>query len=192
MLSPDGAVAIDAGVGDEPTEVDASAEGSSDHAVNFDAKPDLGSADRSTPDAGLDAPLRDSGPCDGGLLCGKTCVDPLTDNDNCGRCNFKCNVYTSGTFTMGGCEKGLCAPSYGACFTGTKPYFTCDEMCAQEGATCVQAGCLGATHIEYTYPSDCDDKQVSMISANQACNQPAQFASGQRAGRCCCARRPGD
>ena len=84
------------------------------------------------------------------------------------------------------------ASSYGACFTGTKPYFTCDEICAQESSVCVQAGCMGATHIEYVYASDCDDKVVSMIYTNEACNQPAQFASELLAGRCCCARRPGE
>jgi hypothetical protein len=184
-LAPDGIATFDAA--DERIEIDVAddrGEPAPDRAA-FDSGRDVNSTDGPGPDS----PRRDAGICDGGLLCGNTCVDPMTDNDNCGSCNLKCNIFTANGVTMGGCKNGACAPAYASCFVNMKAYFTCDEICAQEGQTCVQGGCMGATHIEYEYSSDCDSKVVSMIYTNELCNQHAQFASGQRAGRCCCAKR---
>ena len=48
----------------------------------------------------------------------------------------------------------------------------------------------GATHTEYQYLSDCEQKHAMEIRTNEACDQPMQFASSYRAGRCCCAKRP--
>jgi hypothetical protein len=190
VSAPDANVTVDANVGDETTEIDAALDRS--ETLPDVVAVDIGTLDRSNPDVGPPGPTRDAGPCDGGLLCGNKCVNPLTDNDNCGACAIKCDIYTVGDVTMGGCKNGLCAPAYGACFTAMRPYFTCDEICAQESAKCIQAGCMGATHIEYVYETDCDSKVVSAIYTNEACNQPSQFASGERAGRCCCAKRPGE
>jgi hypothetical protein len=144
-------------------------------------------------DAGRDIEAADAGTCGPGLiLCGKTCVNPLTDNDNCGVCNLKCNLFMSGDVVLGGCNNGLCTGAYGACFPADRPYFTCDEVCAREKTQCVQAGCMGFTHVEYQFDADCEGKVVMEVRTSEACNQPMQLASGYRAGRCCCAKRPGE
>src|SRR5208282_236086 len=49
---------------------------------------------------------------DGTIACGQTCIDPLTDDANCGSCGNKC----SGTL---GCSTGLCVPTVG--LTGQTP-----------------------------------------------------------------------
>ena len=196
FVSPDrGQGGMDASLDVEAIDATTRDEGAPPDRGDPDSTVDVDLADTPTvdaSDAGISETGVDSGRCDGGLLCGAQCVNPLTDNDHCGTCNFKCNLFEQGGTVLGGCSNGLCAGAYGACFAASTPFFTCDEVCAKEGQVCIQAGCMGFTPTEYTFLDGCESKQVMEIHTNEACNQPMQLAAGYRAGRCCCAKRPGE
>jgi hypothetical protein len=92
--------------------------------------------------------------CATGLeLCNGTCVDPLTDANNCGGCGNACNL----PHAISGCGQGVCvvsqcAPGYGHCVgppgIGCETNFAsdpnncggCGNVCPS-GLTCANAVC---------------------------------------------------
>lgn len=103
-------------------------------------------------------------PCErvGKVLCGSTCVDLLTDRDNCGTCGAGCRPpgFDDATFNeLSTCEKGLCVyecmPGFGDCngdpSDGCETNLnmnqlncgTCGNSCdVTAGQPCIEGKCL--------------------------------------------------
>ncbi len=111
--------------------------------------------------------------CDGG------CVNPLTDDINCGECGHACIVGGG----AGGCVDGSCSPRLSECVDWSNP-MPCNEVCAQLGATCVVDGCpFGSTYVMYDALEDCLAHNRDGFSSSP-CTEPDFVGNG--AYRCCC------
>src|SRR5690606_20805935 len=85
------------------------------------------------------------------LPCGG--ADLQNDDLNCGACGNECPVeYADGPFEAGNCNGGKCGPRWFAAFLGPDPgndveapQMTCEEVCADFEAPCVERGCAGLT-----------------------------------------------
>ncbi len=129
------------------------------------------SATESTSDGPCMAPEIE---CDGG------CVNPLTDDLNCGECGHTCIVDGG----LGGCVEGSCSPRLSECIDWENPT-PCNEVCAQIGSACVANGCLGGTYVTYDVLEHCLDHNPNGASINP-CTAPEAPSAG--AYRCCCSQ----
>jgi len=147
-MDEDGGVEEDAGtIGDDGglmddagTSADAGTSDDAGASTEDAGATDAGVADAGTPDSGTP----DAGPpCSGDeLLCGGACVDPLTDEANCGDCDVVCA--TGGTCAGGACTCGsgelVCD---GACLDVTSDDMNCggcDVVCPHL-STCDMGRC---------------------------------------------------
>lgn len=127
----------------------------------------------------------------GQKLCGTTCVDPQSDNANCGECGAKCD---SGQR----CSKGSCVCDKTSCPGGCCMGTFCIDPDAQSGAACGKPGtaCLDCPSQSTCVAGDCvcDDKYTMCPGTNTCsdlqndkdhCGTCAQScADGCATGRC--------
>ena len=129
------------------------------------------SATESTSDGPCMAPEIE---CDGG------CVNPFTDDLNCGECGHACIVDGG----LGGCVEGSCSPRLSECIDWENPT-PCNEVCAQIGSGCVENGCVGGTYVTYDVLVDCFNHE-SNGHVTGPCTEPGFATAG--AYRCCCSQ----
>jgi hypothetical protein len=87
------------------------------------------------------------------------------------------------TSTGAPCEGESC-PALAECF-GLGVWQSCNEYCTALKATCVEAGCGGATVVYYNDVDDCVAMAASGESP-QACDDGFDQGGGLSFGRCCC------
>jgi hypothetical protein len=78
----------------------------------------------------------DDGCADGWIECDGICVDPEDDPENCGGCGRTC-VEKLDPILEGGCAGGQCRPMFSPCVSAEDGLFTCEEVCAAQGETCL-------------------------------------------------------
>ncbi len=122
------------------------------------------------------------GPCTAPEIeCNGGCVNPLTDDLNCGECGHTCIVGGG----AGGCVDGICSPRLSECVEWSNP-MPCNEVCAQLGAACAEYGCpFGSTYVQYDILSDCLDHNPNGYNGDP-CTEPDVPSNG--AYRCCCSQ----
>jgi hypothetical protein len=114
------------------------------------------------------------------ISCGDGCVNPFTDNENCGECDNACLVEGE----HGNCVDGECAPTLSECFSWETPV-PCEDVCSQMGMACLQQGCQNGTYLFYGALDTCDQHTPSGASINP-CSEPSTPDNGYY--RCCCAQ----
>ncbi len=121
------------------------------------------------------------GPCTAPEIeCDGACVNPLTDDLNCGECGHACIIEGG----VGACIEGSCTPRLSECIDWGNP-IPCNEVCAQIEATCVATGCLGGTYVTYNIIEDCLAHDPNGVLADP-CTEPDIPSNG--AYRCCCSQ----
>ncbi|WP_437586259.1 hypothetical protein [Sorangium sp. So ce1000] len=93
----------------------------------------------------------------GGVRCGDTCVDPMTDAQHCGACDVACSTFDGmPTCHEGVCQSPACEENRGNCdkdpengcevdlLTSTAHCGSCDKPC---GGQCVRGVCVVPKHI---------------------------------------------
>lgn len=122
------------------------------------------------------------------MLCDAACVNPETDDKHCGACGIRCiGMGAGGTAIAGVCSAAMCAPVLSPCFAPNTP-FSCAEICAAQGRTCVALGCAGATHAEYPRLAECES-HTGFTKGGDGCGDRVLLGDGQGAARCCCTGR---
>jgi hypothetical protein len=114
------------------------------------------------------------------IECDGVCVNPLTDNLNCGECGNMCVI----EWELGGCVEGYCAPRLSDCVAWDNP-IPCSEVCAQSVGSCVEMGCDGFTYYSYGSLAQCLGYAYNAVSS-APCTEPDFATNG--AYRCCCAQ----
>lgn len=120
--------------------------------------------------------------CNGLVACSGQCVDTDSDNSNCGGCGIPCSTGCSGG-SCGGLGSGALSTCVSASSKDTQ---TCSDICANQGSTCVQNGCDGATMV-YHYNSACSP--VTGTATGSCSTTLAGLHSGLIATdtvKCCC------
>lgn len=114
------------------------------------------------------------------IECDGICIDPLSDEQNCGECGKECII--EGEY--GGCMGGECLPSLSECVSWDNP-IPCSDVCSQSGEVCAELGCDGFTYIAYGSLETCADLLPQGFSSDP-CTEPDFATNG--AYRCCCAQ----
>lgn len=116
---------------------DGEGNGAEAEAGPVDDGPDVPSED---PDMGVPNPCSE-----GELLCGEECIDPMSNDEHCGRCDNECERAVN----VGGCEAGVCPPNF-ECGGARTDYEDCNAVCEGLGTSCVDGlGCSGSYDLYY-------------------------------------------
>ena len=70
------------------------------------------------------------------IECNGECINPLTDEQNCGTCGRTCEEKL-GLLIEGGCSQGECLPMFSPCVSEADGFTTCDDVCAGQGEACL-------------------------------------------------------
>ncbi len=140
-----------------------------------------------TSDGGTTGPA-----CAGTLLrCDATCIDPLADENNCGRCGKVCSngmVCNQGTCELlpSNCSTTKCPPGYGCdpatlkCVTGCRVANDCPS-----GATCTAGACTCATGFHQCGQSCVSDANTGSCGARcESCPVANLSTATCSAGQC--------
>lgn len=118
----------------------------------------------------------------------------LGDDDNCGACGVACTVHDLYAFgEYGGCEDGVCKPTWSPCFDEADAYVDCAAACAAFGEECVAQGCgdgVGYTATVYVTTEACEGFESPQDAwyGSIACDETPTLGDG--GGRCCCTDTP--
>jgi hypothetical protein len=130
------------------------------------------------------------------ISCNDTCIDPQTDDQNCGECGKACLIQYSqakdSKFT-GGCEMGGCTPTWSPCF---KRYANCEDVCtALTGgdAVCDNHACVSGAEapvagLLWDDEQGCEDISPELArfgSWTESCQTDFELEEDQYV-RCCC------
>lgn len=84
---------------------------------------------------------------------------------------------------IGGCEMGQCLPTISACIP-TANYLDCASVCEEQGATCIEGGCDGASMWLFGTPDACMSESPDNGLASACDKLFAQHP--EPVARCCC------
>lgn len=145
-------------------------------------------------DVGDEQPIADFPSSD--LPCGG--ADLLTDDLNCGSCDVECLVvYPETDYEAGHCSERQCGPLwYEELYPAVPPNppaVTCDQLCAQRSATCVEQGCSGKTAFScgLVFGSGCDLTSPGALDWTGPCSEEVpwfSFDPGVQPKLGCCCR----
>jgi hypothetical protein len=113
-------------------------------------------------------------------MCDNECIDVLDNDDNCGSCGNVCGVSAN----IGGCTAGECDPFWSSCYEQDDGFTTCDEICANEGKTCVAYGCDGYTSNQGNGAEFCTAKYLGAPTTEHPCDTSLIWQETQLL--CCC------
>jgi hypothetical protein len=136
-------------------------------------------------DASIDATVNGGAEGDSGDAGDAGCGDTTSDPNHCGGCGVVCEF---GDCVDSTCQPGLSTDCFGV---GLDTTTTCDDICREQGGTCVENGCGGDSGDPYTWAAyggelTCERMSSVLGVVDRPCDVRVNETDAPLWIQCCC------